>query len=314
MNKKIIITILSFAAGIGLVYFGLKLFISPEETEVISSKPFSFHFYSFLFILPIYMFNGIQTFILLNMMYRKSISVYDTFTLPFAVSLWGFLMPFQGSYIYNSIYFKSKYKITIANTTSISIMALSISLLMAGALGVIYCFVSYSNVYFLLLSAALLIHPAFIFIFLKLSGRIGFKNFKFFTSILETARTIFSDYLNAFNVKSVFILLVLNAIDSLLASLWCFWVSVNFGLGLTFFQILILQFFLKAAVLFKFTPGNLGVTQFASSGIILLAGGIASEGFTLSLYQSAISIFVSFILGSVFSLVNFRYFFNTSDK
>ncbi|MCC6447870.1 MAG: hypothetical protein IT215_04210 [Chitinophagaceae bacterium] len=67
---------------------------------------------------------------------------------------------------------------------------------------------------------------------------------------------------------------------------------------------------MKLTVFFKFTPGNLGVNQFASSGIILLVGGSLADGFTLSLYQTATGVIVSFLLGSVFSIINLKYFYN----
>jgi hypothetical protein len=226
------------------------------------------------------------------------------------INLWGYLIPIQGSYIYNSIYFKAKYKISIANTTSIYLVSLSVSFILAGISGIAYsCFV-YLNIYFLLISAVSLIHPLIIFAFLKIFKQIQIPQSGFIKRIMTKIETIFTDYINTLNTKNILLLSTINFIDSLVFAGWSVWISKNFGFDLSFFQLLVFSFFIKLTILFKFTPGNMGINQFASSGIILLVGGTAADGFTLSLYQTAIFIITSFLIGSVFSVMNIKYFFN----
>lgn len=311
--KNIILTVLSFIGGGILVYIGLKIFLSPEQLSLLISGPVDFHFYALILLLPLFVFGGFQTFILLKLVYGKSISLYDIITLPFILSLWGFLIPFQGAYIYNSIYFKAKYKIAIVNTTSMSIVSLSVSLILAGILGVVYSCFSYQNIYFLLLSVVTLIHPVFIFIFIKIFKTFKFPDHGLIKNILIKTDTVFADYMKAISAKNITVLSLLNLIDTFAFALWSYWISQGFGFDLSFFQLLMLQFFMKLTVFFKFTPGNLGVNQFASSGIILLVGGSLADGFTLSLYQTAIGLIASFLFGSVFSMLNVKYFFNKTQ-
>lgn len=310
MTKKVLISVFSFIAGVLLLYLGLKFFLTPEELRFIVSQPLRFHFWAFLLVVPTYLFGGVQTFILLRMMYKRSISAYDIITLPFVIGLWGFLIPFQGSYLYNSIYFKAKYKISIINTTSISLVSLSVSLLIAGILGMAYSYFAYWNPYFLILSILLLVHPVFIFALLKIVKQVKLSKYGYVERIADRIEIVFNDYLRSINVKNIAILIAMNLVDTFGIALWIFWVSTQLGFDLSFFQLLMLQFFMKITILFKFTPGNLGVNQFASSAIILLVGGTIAEGFTLSLYQSAISVIAAFTLGSVFSVVNMKHFFN----
>lgn len=307
---KIVVTAASFICGGFLVYLGLTLFLSPEQVDILISKPADFHFFTLLLVLPLFVFGGVQSFILFKRVYDKNLSLYDVITLPFVLGLWGFIVPFHGAYIYNSIYFKAKYKIAIVNTTSISLVSLSISFILAGIFGIAYSCFAYQNVYFLLLSIASLVHPLIAFIFLKIFDPSRMSGSPFIQNILVKLDTIFRDYLSALNVKNILILSVMNLLDSLAFAVWSLWISENFGFGLTFFQLLMLQFFMKITILFKFTPGNLGVNQFASSGIILLVGGNLADGFTLSLYQTAMGLIASFLVGSVCSLINFRYIFN----
>lgn len=309
MKRKLIIIILSFALGIGLVYIGLKLFLTADQLTLLLSKPFTFHFYSCLLILPIYLLGGIETYTLFNIVYQKKIKLYDVLTLPFVINLWGFLIPFQGSFIYNSVYFKAKYKISIANSTSVFLVSLSVSFILAGILGIVYsCFV-HQNIYFLLLSIASFAHLLFVFIFLKILRKFKSSNYHFIKNIMTKAETIVADYINALNTKTIIVLIVLNLINSLALALWLVWVAKNFGFDLSFFQLLLFSFLIKLTLLIKLTPGNIGINQFASSGIIMLVGGVAASGFTLSLYQTAIFIITSFLIGSIFSIVNIPYFF-----
>jgi hypothetical protein len=310
MKNKFITTALSFLAGIGLVYIGLKIFLSPDQVKILVEKPFTFHLYSCLLAVPMYLLSGIASFILFRTVSKINISLYDVLTLPFVINLWGFLVPIQGSYLYNSIYFKQKYKISIENTTSIYLLSLSISFIIAGISGIIYsCTTPNRNIYFLALSVMSFIHPIFIFAFLNIFRKFNTPEHKFIKKLMLKIETIVNDYLRALNLRNVSLLGAVNLVDSLMFAVWSLWICTVFGFNLSFTQLLLLAFFMKLTQLIKLTPGNMGINQFASSGIVLLAGGLSAEGFTLSLYQTAIYIITSFLIGSVFSIVNLKYFF-----
>ncbi len=319
MKIKIITAILSFSIGISLVYLGFKYFLNTEQLEMLVSKPIQFHIYSMALVVPVFILGGIETFILFRLVYNKNIYIYDILTLPFVVSLVGFLIPFQGSYIYNSIYLKSKYKISLVNTTSIYLVSFSVSFIIAGILGIFYCcFIKYND-YFFLASACSLAHPIFIYslsYYLKRNtrsdayahkekNRIHSFGFMFFNKIYA----ILTDYLNAINAKTTIIFGSINIVNTIAFTLWSFWISNNFGFELSFFQLLLLAFFLKFTLLLKFTPGNMGVSELASSAIILILGGTAADGFALSLYQTTIYIMVSLFIGSLFFIINLKHFY-----
>lgn len=260
--------------------------------------------------MPLYWLSGLSNYILFKRIFNVRISLYDVLTLPFVVNLWGFLLPFQGSYIYNSIYFKAKYKIAVANTTSVYLVSFSISFVVAGVLGVAYCIAVYANNFLLLISIAAFLHPVFVYFLQLVFRRYNFSNFRILNKIITKIETIIADYLRAFVIKNILVPGLISVVDSLAFALWSYWIAVGFGFELSFFQLLILAFFIKITLLFKFTPGNLGINQFAASGIVMLTGGLIADGFTLSLYQAAIFIITSFLIGSVFSIVNLNCFFN----
>jgi len=52
---------------------------------------------------------GIELFFYYRIYAGRNISLYDVVTLPIVMNLWGHVLPFQGSFIYNAVYLKSKY-------------------------------------------------------------------------------------------------------------------------------------------------------------------------------------------------------------
>ncbi|MBL4657164.1 MAG: flippase-like domain-containing protein [Flavobacteriales bacterium] len=308
--KKTLINTASLLLGIVLIYLGYKFILGREQLELLVSKPISFHFYSCLLVLPIYLLGGIEKYVLFRTIYNKRISLYDVITLPFVINLWGYLIPVQGSYLYNTVYFKTKYKIAIENTTSIFLVSLSVSLILAGILGIGYCSFIHFNPYLLLICLVSLLNPLFVFVLKKGLTKLPFSSEGIIGNILNGLERIVSDFFNAIDNKKMMAFLIgMNILLSLFSAMWSVWISVGFNLDLSILQLLLLAFMIKITPLFKLTPGNLGIDQFTTSGIILLVGGSAAAGFTLSLYQAAIYILVAFLVGSVFSVVNMKYFF-----
>lgn len=148
------------------------------------------------------------------------------------------------------------------------------------------------------------------FLFLILLKKIHISGNNLMGKAKNRIEIIFVDYITAFNRKNLFSLGLIGLLDTLCYALWSLWISNYLEFDLSFFQLLLLVSFIKLILLIKLTPGSIGINQFAASGIILLVGGTAAEGFTLSLYQSTIFIITSFMLGSIFFIVNMKYFFN----
>ncbi len=226
------------------------------------------------------------------------------------MNLWGYLIPFQGAFLYLIAYLKLKHKISVINTTYIYIYVFLLSLSISGLLGIIFYFNSPSvSILFLYLSILLLINPVIIFYSNKALGKIKFSNVPFLRKIKDTIDQTINQMSTLFQDKHVTITMIgFNLLSTLIYVAWSYWVVVRFDLPISFFAILIMSFLLKITLLLKFTPGNLGLIQLASGGIIALLGGNASDGFLISLFQSLTYMLIAFSLGTIFSLINMKYF------
>ena len=90
-------------------------------------------------------------------------------------------------------------------------------------------------------------------------------------------------------------------------SLWLNVIAEILDYKMSFVAILITAILSKLALLLRFTPGNIGVNQFAFSGIFVLLGLAASQGVSISLYVSAAYFCISFTIGIVFHIINLKH-------
>jgi hypothetical protein len=309
-KKKIIANLLAFILGAVLIVFGIKLFITEDQINLLKSSELYVHFYSILIFLPIAFIGGVETWAIFKIMYNKNISIYDVFTLPFVIAFWGILIPVQGAYFYNSLYFKKKYNISVKNTTSVFLLSLSFSTVISGVLGLFYIFFIQYDFIFFTLSVITVIHPIFIKLLLLIVKKTKFNAHPLLLRIIDFIEIIFTDYFRSLKGNLAIAIIGLNIINSIITAILYMWISANYSISLNFFQLLILSFLIKLTLLLKFTPGNIGINQFASSGIIVLVGGTASAGFILSLYQTLIFIITAIVFGAIFTIVNLPYFIN----
>lgn len=241
-------------------------------------------------------------------MSKIKLSVYDTITLPLVINLWGFIIPFQGSFFYTISYIFAKYKKRVSDSVKVYLVSFSISMSFAGFIGLIYFITSdiFIPKLFFIISFCLFINPLIFFSIAKLSG-----NFKSIQSIrikkiTETTERLFS--FNQTDGKLILNLILLNSINVALTTLWSYWIVTCLNINLNIIQLLLISLLIKLTILVKITPGNIGLSQFASGGIALLVGGTINDGFLLSAFQYLTVIIIAITLGSLFSFINMKYF------
>ena len=305
---QILKTIGAFLFAATLIYIGFEYLLTGEQKSLFFSTSIRTHLISIVLLLPVYISGGIGLRLLYGKISKVTISIYDTITLPIVMNLWGFIIPFQGSLIYTSSYIYSKYRKSISESVRVSLVSFSISMCLAGFVGIIFFFTTkiYVPGFFLLISLLLFINPGIFYSVSKFARHFKSPDLAGMRKILEWSRGIFS--LEQIDGKLIFYLLLVNILNVASTTLWSYWIVLGLNLNLTIIQLILIALLMKFMLLVKLTPGNLGLNQLASGGIALLVGGKVSDGFLLSAFQYLSLILVAFTVGIACTIVNMKHF------
>ena len=301
----------NFASGIialVLLAIGYYYFISDEQKDLILNISFSTHLISIILVIPVYVCSGLELFLLYKHLGKVKLSGYDIVSLPIVVALWGFLIPFQGSFIYTVSYIFSKYKNSLAENIKVYLLSFSISMAIAGFAGTAYYLASESilSYLFLVISLLLLINPVVLYGLGRLSDRLNFTELGWVTTLAKRSSLI----LNRDKIDNhlVVYLVLIKSLNMALTTLWSYWIVYSLGINLNVIQLILISLLMRMTLLLKLTPGNIGLSQFASGGIAVLVGGTMADGFLLSSFQYLSIIIVAFTFGTLFTIVNLKYF------
>lgn len=295
-----------FLLALLLIYIGFNYFLTKEQRKLFFSVSLLNHLISILLALPVYFIGGIQLKQLYNKISGIKLSAYDTLTLPFAVNLWGFIIP-QGSFFYTMTYISLKYKKRIADSIKIYIVSFSIAMSLAGLAGMMYFVFSSFNLskLFFIGCSLLFINPLIIYFIGTIAETHKNIKYRWIASILEkTNMVIHSKFEKTLLLKIVLINLAAVSMNSL----WGLWIASIFNIPLSFIQIMLITFLMNLTALFKITPGNIGINQFASGGVAVLVGGTLNDGFLLSSFQYLTTIITAATFGSLITILNHKHF------
>ena len=316
MLKQVFFISISFAIAVVLLVTGFNYILSESEVVLFYSISLKNHFISFVFCFVTFIISGYELKYIYGRNTEIKLTTYEVISLPVSMNLLGFVFPFQGSFLYLIAYMKLKYKTSILNTTYIYAFLFLLSMSISGLLGIVF-YLKYSSVsfLFLILSVLLLINPVIIFYIGKLLEKFKPRNL----FLLNKPKLILEQIINNLNllVKDKYVTLTIigfNLLSTFVYAIWSYWIALHFNINITFFAILIMTFLLKITMLMKFTPGNLGLAQFATGGIVVLLGGKAADGFLISLFQSLTYLLTALSLWIIFTINNFNYFDLTELK
>jgi hypothetical protein len=284
-----------------------KLFLKKELIHYIGTLTVREHFISSIFMLIGFAFAGLQ----LRNVFIKSISVklswFDTLTLPITQNLWGYIIPFQGSFLYSTFFLKTKYKINIKSSFSVYFIIILASLFLGGITGLIYLLAnngSFKQGLFFIFFIAL---PVFPFLGKRFLISLNFLNesklFKFqqyFLNIIEEVVALLNNKLFLINLFIIDICYVVTY------ATWSFWISevLEYGIPFTFF--LSLGFLMKLHSFTKLTPGNMGIIQLLVGGYFSLFDLNPEIGVVVSLIQLITTFFFGFPIGLITTILSFN--------
>ncbi|MDY0362862.1 MAG: lysylphosphatidylglycerol synthase transmembrane domain-containing protein [Desulforegulaceae bacterium] len=264
-------------------------------------------FYSIIFALIIYFFSGLM-YLLTRKHYGVKINFKDIILLPAAMNFWGFIFPFQGSLFFTTIYFKQKYNMKVTESFSINIYLYMVNLIFTGFIGLFFAIstnIIFSWFSFICLLLALsplsilIIH--IIFYNIKIRQNRLFYKIKIFYEKLSL--NIYSLWSNKKLCVSIFFINIFKILTNIC---WFYWISKILSFNLSFISITLISLFMMASIIIKITPGNLGVTQLLTGGMMGLAGLEPESAILITLLANATTILIIFSLGLISNIFYFK--------
>lgn len=262
---------------------------------------------------------GFLTFLISGVYYKISneisfqikLSVFDLITLPFSVNLLSYVIPFQGSTLYSTAFYKIKYNLQASKGLSITLFSYALSVSFTGILGLYFSGGPKASILLFLGSLVLTLNPLFLIIFNWILLKFSIQN----SSIKVLAKTagFTNATLNSFreltkNKKLLTTVLIYNIIHSIVTILWFYFAAIALSLDSDFIDVALLALFTKLSLILRVTPGNLGVEQLLSGAIFGIAGANVADGMAISVLVKSSALLNTLIYGSLGVAMNMKYF------
>jgi hypothetical protein len=263
------------------------------------------HAISFVALAILFTVSGLQMRLALEKSEGVALSLLDTFALPVTQSFWGHVIPIQGSFIYGATFLKAKYGANVSGTMAVYLFITFCSLMIGALFGIVYSLLTHLTYIAVFIFLALL--PIWILIADKLLAMMRPRSglmarIRGFTAlVLQTVLTLFSDPLFVFKVVAIDLAYVL------LFSLWSLHLSGSLGLDIPFPIWVLVSFFIKLTIIAKFTPGNMGVIQLFTGGVLAAYGHPLEAGILISTLQLGLLVVMSFPIAIILTIVQFKY-------
>jgi hypothetical protein len=263
--------------------------------------------------LLIYSTSGIQYFFVRNK-YKLKVNKEDILLLPIVMNLWSFIIPFQGSLIFSTLFFRLKYNIKITDSFAINFYLYLVTVFFAGIVS--FIFVLIHKMYFSILamiSILFILSPLILmllnFILPKFSlNKISFVNkvYSISCTILKSTKELWADK------KNTLVIFILNILRTFMCMVWFYWIAKSIGLQVPFLSVALLSIMMDISIIIKFTPDNLGIAQAVSGLIASLTGLSASTGILISLLASATTLIIICTIG-IWANYNYMKYFKVGS-
>ena len=150
--------------------------------------------------------------------------------------------------------------------------------------------------------------PLFILLAVKFKKIFLLKN-RFLIRVLDTFDYISTNMVGLLkNYKIVLMIVFFNLLITFINTLWSYWIIIVYNFDVPFSVVFVVSIIMNISMLFKFTPGNLGLNQIANGGVFILFGYDPSIGVFISIFQFLSLLVFSFPLGLIFSINNIKDF------
>tara|TARA_B100000683_G_scaffold277001_1_gene333322 strand:- start:2394 stop:3374 length:981 start_codon:yes stop_codon:yes gene_type:complete len=303
--------ILPFTLTVIVLLVVKKLFLKKNLTEFVDLLSIEEHFICAFFMLVGFSITGFQ----LKNVFRKStnikMSLFDTLSLPIAQNLWGYIIPFQGSFLYSMLFLKSKYKIEVKSSLAVYFLIIIASLFLGGISGTIFLIYKGGDLGLILFFLFFVLCPTFPYIGKWLIEKFNFSQGgklnqaqQYIIKIIQDITQLLKSKKFLFYVFFVDICYVINY------AIWSYWLCkvLDFDVPIIFF--ILVGFLMKLTSLTKLTPGNIGITQLLVGGTFSLFNLDPEIGVITSLIQLLTTFIFGFPIGLIITIFSFKNFNN----
>jgi uncharacterized membrane protein YbhN (UPF0104 family) len=263
-----------------------------------------------LLIGTVYFFSfGILMKVVYSHHYKMDLSWADSFSLPFSMHLWTYILPMKGGLIYQTFFVKAKYKLDMSKGFSVGVLVFAASLL-------ITCFVG-GALSFLVPNALplqlMLLAMFGCLLFFLFAGRFVKKPSEPKQGLINRLIQFVQQVLYQFNEQTkdktlLFKLILVTIASTLLHALWFFHCAYVLGYEPDAIGILLATLVIRIVMLFRVLPGNLGLQEVMIGSVFLAAGLGLQEGLTTGILMRLSSVILAMLFGATGLYFNFRYF------
>lgn len=251
-------------------------------------------------------FLGVQYY-LIRRQFGESFRIKDMILFPIVMNLWGFVIPFQGSLLFRTVFFVKKYNMRISESFSISFYLFLVILSFTGVFGILFTIYNdllFSWVFFV--SVLFLINPIIIVFSNTILSKLGNTSYEMVNRVRSFIQSMVGNMSMLFvNVKFTLLIFAVSILHYMFSILWYYWISFALGFDLSFVAVGLISSLMSISLIFKVTPGNLGVAQLVTGGFMGLAGTSPEEAVLITLFATANILVLAFTIGLA---GNFYYF------
>jgi hypothetical protein len=238
----------------------------------------------------IYLLSGLQISLGLAHLTGVRLKPLELFTLPVTMRLWSYILPAKGGMIYSLAFLKAQYDLTLSGGFSLSLYLYIVTLCLGGLVGIFLSLQDDLGMYFLLVSIAFTLSPV-LFLLSPIMGK--WQRFQSFAEQLSTLAKC------PWLVGKI---TALNILHTAVSGIWFYLLGVSLNLDISLTAAILLALLLKASIILKLTPGNLGFEQFLSGGVLAALGYQASSGMLISLAALATTLLLNVPIGFICTL------------
>lgn len=284
-----------------------KIYISDEIVNIFNNLKIFDVSVSIIIALVIYFVSGLQYQLLISSSNSNNkFSISDLLLFPITLNLWSYIIPFQGSMIYSTLFLRERFHIKLTESFTLNIYILLVNIVLTGLIGLIFSIYTNSILSLLgLIALSLLLSPIFIFVANLVLKRIGIVRIKLLSKLLSIISQIVDNSSELWSNKNLTLYTFgLNILHLMFSIVWYWWIAHITNLNVDFISVTLLTLFLRISMIFKITPGNLGIEQIVSGLLMSLIGSNPQFGIIISLYTTITTLLIVFTIG-VYS--NFQY-------
>lgn len=300
--KKNIFSIL-FTIAILIVIIA---FIDKERLTLILNVGWIYILISIFFALITNALSGLQYY-LIRKQFGVSLKIKDILMLPSVMGLWSYIFPIQGSLIFTTLFFKSKYNMKISESLAITVFLYLVTICFGGVFMLIYALsLPHISIWLVIISLCFIFNPLLLRLLNHILSKLPNSKWRIVNFIFSfTQKTVENTNDLWKNIRSAILLFTVKVIHLFVFMFWLYFIAYALNFDFTFLEVAIIGIVMQMSVIIKLTPGNLGTVQIIIGSLMQLMGKSGADAIIITLFATGTSMLINFSLG-LFG--NFHYF------